>query len=127
MGDVTVISNDSVWAQLLVANLTARGISATRNSIGGLTGDWFPAATGGWVVIDVDDAPSSWVRAVCGALAKIRTSGTPTVAAIGGLDDLSNLTDADIDARVRKSPDMRVLIRRLLKVMRASPVERAML
>lgn len=122
---VFVISHDAVWARLVAQNLAARGVNVRRclpDEINSLVAE---GRTGGWLVVDTEDQSSEFRELLGGVTQVLRKASVKTLAVVDSMAGHAQLVDIDADAIVSRTADMRVLVRKLLCVFSASPMERA--
>lgn len=116
---VCICSDDAVWADLLAQNLIARGVSTVRctlrtlmQSIDSLEPCSWVIVDGGWPMLELEKSASDLSVA-------FREAGVSTVMMIDELVGGHMLAAFDSDTTISRTPDMRVLVRRLLSLFQA--------
>lgn len=121
---ICVASNDEVWANLLAQNLTARGATTIQCDLRSLTIQITSIADGAWVVIDGGWPMVELQGAIEDLNATISQCHVRTVMVVDELVGPHPLSSFKPDRFVKRTPDMRVLVRELISIFQApSPGE----
>lgn len=117
---ICVASNDDVWANLLAQNLAARGASTVQTDLRNLNHQIASIADGSWIVIDGGWPMLELQRAIEDLNAILSQFRVNTVMVVDELVGPHPLSSFNPDRIVRRTPDMRVLVRELLSVFNSS-------
>jgi hypothetical protein len=121
-----VVSSDPVWARLLALNLSARGIAARDHSGADLQSALGELPKGGWLIFDTDglhnDDVVTW-QSVAADMGDVDVSAALVVDY--GLRRLAP-SETWPDVVIERSPDMRVMVRKLMSAFTATPLERTL-
>lgn len=111
-----VSSNDSVWAELLAHNLSARGLNTVqcslsylKHQIAALDDDSWVIIDGGWPMSELQNSADDLNQ----VLSRARIS---TVIVVDELVGPHLLAALEPDAVIKRAPDMRILVRNLLSL-----------
>lgn len=113
---VCVCSNDAVWAELLAQNLAARGIRTVQCSLGNMKPQIAALDDDSWVVVDGGWPMHELQNSVADLNPALREANVTTVMVVDELVGPHLLSAFEPDNVIKRTPDMRILVRNLLSV-----------
>ncbi len=116
---VCVASNDDIWATLLAQNLAARGASTIQCDLRSLKHQIPSIADGSWIVVDGGWPMIELQGAIEDLNATLNQAQVSSVMVVDELVGPHPLSSFKPDKVVKRTPDMRVLVRELLTIFRS--------
>lgn len=124
---ICVCSNDVVWAELLAQNLGMRGLdtvkcslSDLKNQVASLTGGSWVVVDGGWPMLELQNSAND-LNPV------LKRSNVTTVMIVDELVGPHTVDAFEPDAVIKRTPDMRILVRKLLSLFQSRSRDRVAL